>query len=87
MSTEVTAASLQVGPREIDQWLSRLDETNPAHRAIALDALEGLIKEYILPAMNLPLSQTRFDVFDLVVVKKGTCRTVTAALCPNRTSS
>ncbi|MEA2173777.1 MAG: hypothetical protein QOD00_1369 [Blastocatellia bacterium] len=68
MSTEVTAASLQVGPREIDQWLSRLDETNPAHRAIALDALEGLIKEYILPAMDLPLSPTRFDVFDLDAV-------------------
>jgi hypothetical protein len=68
MSTEVTAASSQAGPREIEQWLSHLDGTNPAHRAVALDVLEGLIKDYIIPAMDLPLSQTGFDVFDLDAV-------------------
>lgn len=68
MSAELTPASLKVGPQQADRELAQLDSTDPSHRAVAIAALEALIRDYILPAMDLPLAQTRFDTFDLNAV-------------------
>ncbi len=66
--TAADASSLLVSYREINDRLAQFDASNPAHRRAVLDAVEQLIENYILPAMDLPSSRNRFDIIDLDAV-------------------
>jgi hypothetical protein len=61
--------TLIVIPQLVGSELAKLDAKNATHRAAVLDAVEALIVDYVVPAMNLAqTSETGEVIFDLKVV-------------------
>lgn len=55
-------------PQFVEPELAKLDAKNVAHRAVVLDAVETLIADYIIPAMDLAEVSQESVFFDLETV-------------------
>jgi hypothetical protein len=62
---DVTLDSLMAKCRTADEGLAKLDATNREHRAFVISAIEKLVKDFILPAGDLPKVNSRFEIFDV----------------------
>ncbi|MFO0588129.1 MAG: hypothetical protein U0441_11345 [Polyangiaceae bacterium] len=64
MTREETILALTEGKDE-DAVLAALDRQNPEHRSTVISAIEILVVDRVLAALDCPPSKNRFDVFDL----------------------
>jgi hypothetical protein len=65
---DVTLDSLMANADVADEGLAKLDATNAEHRAFVISAIEKLVKDFILPAGDLPEANTRFEIFDIEAI-------------------